>query len=65
MWIAIFGGLSPLRGPLATGSAEGESSQTTSTMQGRRRPNWPQARSPEATTKGIAEYEVTRLAQSN
>jgi hypothetical protein len=29
MWIAIFGGLSPLRGPSATGSAEGENSETT------------------------------------
>jgi hypothetical protein len=27
MWIAVFGGLSPLRGPLATASAEGENSK--------------------------------------
>lgn len=40
MWIAVFGGLSPLRGPLATASAMGRLAKGRSSKQGPRTRMW-------------------------
>ena len=55
--ITMFGGLSPLRGPLATGAAKARIAKLGSTMQGL----------PKGVrqNEGSTEYDVVRLAQLN
>jgi hypothetical protein len=55
MSIAVFGGLSPLRGPLATALAETRDSEAASTTQ----------QLPARVNEGGTEYEAVGLAQLN